>query len=110
MHRTTCSNDPNIKGRVLLAIQAFCRGQFKSLFSAADSYDVLYLTVRDHSRGRKAYQDCLPNSRRLHTGPVRSRFWLQRVIALADRGLVRFLALKTGSDRGLVRVFAKKCK
>ena len=47
---------------------------------------------------------------RLHTGPVRSGFWLRRVMALADRGLVRFLALKTGSDRGLVRVFAKKCK
>ena len=47
---------------------------------------------------------------RLHTGLVRSRFWLQWVIALTDHGLVWFLALKTGSDRGLVQVFAKKCK
>ena len=65
MHRTTRSNDPNIEGRVLLAIQAFRRGQFKSLLSAADSYDVPYSTVRDRSRGRKARRDCLPNSRKL---------------------------------------------
>jgi len=65
MRRTMRSNDPNIKGRVLLAIQAFRRGQFKSLLSTADSYDVLYSTVRDRSKGRKACQDCLPNSRKL---------------------------------------------
>ena len=56
-----------IEGRIVLAIQAFKRGQFKSLRAATKSYDVPYSTVRDRINGRPSRRDLIPRNQKLTT-------------------------------------------
>lgn len=65
MPRAQRPKDPNSEGHILLALQAFHKGQFKSLHAAAHAYDVQYTTLVDRAKGKKARQDCLPNSCKL---------------------------------------------
>jgi hypothetical protein len=85
MSHATRLNDPNTEGRVLLAIQAFHRGQFKSLRSAALSYDAPYRTVLYRYKGRKACQDCLPNSQKLT--PTEESALEQWILSMDERGI-----------------------
>lgn len=45
------------EGRILLAIQAYQKGQFRSLKAATDSYDVPYSTALYRTKGRVARGD-----------------------------------------------------
>ena len=53
------------EGRIALAIQAFNRGQFKSLLAATTSYDVPYSTVYDRVNGHPSRRDLQPANRKL---------------------------------------------
>ena len=50
------------EGRIALAIQAFERGQFKSLKAATKSYDVSYSTVCDRVNRRSSRRDLEPRN------------------------------------------------
>ena len=53
------------EGRILLALDAIKRGQFKSIRKAAASYDVNWTTLRNRTHGMTSRQDSTPNSRKL---------------------------------------------
>ncbi len=73
------------EGRIALAIQAFKRGQFKSLRAATTSYDVPYSTVYDRVNGRPSRRDSQPANRKL-TDTEESTL-VQWILSMDQRGL-----------------------
>ena len=73
------------EGRIALAIQAFKRGQFKSLKAATESYDVPYSTVRDRVNGYPSRRDSRPTNRKL-TDTEESTL-VQWILSMDQRGL-----------------------
>jgi hypothetical protein len=53
------------KGQIVLAIQAFKRGQFKHLKTACKAYNALYTTTRKRVAGVPERRVSTPNSRKL---------------------------------------------
>src|SRR5579862_4407775 len=91
MPRAQRPKDPNSEGCILLALQAFRKGQFKSLHAAAYAYDVRYTTFVDRAKGKKARQDCLPNSRKLT--PTKESALENWAISADERGLPPKIAM-----------------
>ena len=54
------------EGRILMSIDAFKRGQFKSQRAAAAAFDVDQRTISNRLRGRTARVDTPANSRKLN--------------------------------------------
>jgi hypothetical protein len=73
------------EGRIALAIQAFERGQFKSLKAATKSYDVSYSTVWDRVNGRPSRRDSEPRNRKLTT--TEESTLVQWILSMDQRGL-----------------------
>lgn len=73
------------EGRVQLAIQAFQKGQFRSLRAATKSYDIPYSTARDRIRGINSRRDVRPTSCKLtHNEEASLEQW---IISMDERGL-----------------------
>ena len=73
------------EGRIALAIQAFERGQFKSLRAATKSYDVSYSTVWDRVNGRSSRRDSEPRNQKLTT--TEESTLVQWILSMDQRGL-----------------------
>ena len=73
------------EGRIALAIQAFQRGQFKSLNAATESYDVPYSTVHDRVNERPLRRDSEPRNRKLTT--TEESTLVQWILSMDQRGL-----------------------
>jgi helix-turn-helix, Psq domain len=73
------------EGRIVLAIQAFKRGQFKSLRAATKLYDVPYSTVRDCVNGHSSRCDSEPRNRKLTT--IEESTLVQWILSMVQRGL-----------------------
>ena len=73
------------EGRIALAIQAFNRGQFKSLLAATTSYDVPYSTVYNRVNGHPSRRDLQPANRKL-TDTEESTL-VQWILSMDQRGL-----------------------
>ena len=73
------------EGRIALAIQAFERGQFKSLRAATKSYDVSYSTVWDRVNGRSSRRDSEPRNQKLTT--TKESTLVQWILSMDQRGL-----------------------
>jgi hypothetical protein len=58
-------SDPRTEGRVLLAIDAFKKGQFASIRAAATAYDAPYTTTLRRAQGRLPRRECQLNGRKL---------------------------------------------
>ena len=81
------------EGRLLLALQAFKQGQFQSVRSAAQTYDVSHDTLGDRYRGIPARCDCVPNNRKLT--PSEETVIIQHILDLDSRGFPpRFPAIE----------------
>ena len=73
------------EGRIALAIQAFERGQFKSLRAATKSYDVSYSTIWDRVNGRSSRHDSEPRNQKLTT--TKESTLVQWILSMDQRGL-----------------------
>jgi Tc5 transposase DNA-binding domain/helix-turn-helix, Psq domain len=73
------------EGRIALAIQAFKRGQFKSLRAATKSYNVPYSTIRDRVNGHSSRCDSEPRNRKLTT--IEESTLVQWILSMDQRGL-----------------------
>src|SRR5450432_2699984 len=73
------------EGRIALAIQAFKRGQFKSLKASTESYDVPYSTVYNRVNGRPSRRDSEPRNRKLTT--TEESTLVQWILSMDQRGL-----------------------
>jgi hypothetical protein len=73
------------EGRIALAIQAFQKGQFRSLRAATKSYDVPYSTMRDRVRGINPRRDIRPISSKLTQ--IEESSLEQWIISMDQRGL-----------------------
>src|SRR6266576_62506 len=73
------------EGRIVLAIQAFKRGQFKNLKAAAKSYDAPYSTIRDRMKGHPSRHDSVPGNRKLTT--TEESTLVQWILSMDRRGL-----------------------
>ncbi|RJE17622.1 Pogo transposable element [Aspergillus sclerotialis] len=56
---------PEQEGKILLALQGFEKGQFRSLYAAAETFGVSYTTLRNRARGRTSRVDTRANSHKL---------------------------------------------
>ena len=56
---------PEQEGKVLLALQGFQKGQFRSLYAAATRFGVSYTTLRNRARGRTSRVDIRANNHKL---------------------------------------------
>ncbi len=72
------------EGRILLAIQAFKQGQFKSMRAAATSYDIPPDTFRRRVQGIPSRRDSMPNSIKLT--PSEESAIVQYILDLDTRG------------------------
>jgi len=77
-------NSSSQEGRILLAIQAFKQGQFKSIRAAATSYDISPDTFRRRVRGVPSRRDSMPNSLKLT--PVEELAIVQYILDLDSCG------------------------
>jgi hypothetical protein len=73
------------EGRIALAIQAFRKGQFRSLKAATDAYDVPYSTAYDRMRGRVSRRDLRSVSLKLTQNEELSLE--QWILSMDQRGL-----------------------
>ena len=73
------------EGRIALAIQAFERGQFKSLKATTKSYDVSYSTIQDRVNGRSSRHDSEPRNQKLTT--TKESTLVQWILSIDQRGL-----------------------
>ena len=55
----------NTEGRIALALQAYRKGQFSSLRSAAKTYIVSHSTLTRQSQGTPSRLDSIPSNRKL---------------------------------------------
>lgn len=55
----------NTEGRIALALQAYQRGQFKSLRAAARAYEVSHKTLTRRSQGTPSRTESIPHNRKL---------------------------------------------
>ena len=72
------------EGRLSLALQAYCRQEFKSLRAAAESYDVPEATLRSRRRGITSKAETTANCRRFT--PSKEEVLLQKVLNLVAQG------------------------
>src|SRR5437667_11080905 len=79
------SQSSQTEGRIVLAIQAFKQGQFKSLKAAADAYDVPYSTTRDRVNGHPARCDLRPANLKLTA--TEELTLVQWILSMDQRGL-----------------------
>jgi hypothetical protein len=99
------------EGKLLLALQAFKNGQFRSLRSAANTYNVPNRTLDGRYKGKPARQDCVPTNRKLT--PSEESVIIQHILDLDSRGFPpRFTAVEEMAnlllaDRGATQVGKK---
>jgi hypothetical protein len=73
------------EGRIALAIQAYQKGQFRSLKAATDAYDVPHSTVYDRIKGRATRHDIRPVRYKLTQSEESSlENW---ILSMDERGL-----------------------
>jgi hypothetical protein len=72
------------EGRLLLALQAYQKGQIKSIRGAAATYNVPYTTLSDRVRGRVSRGDSRANGHKLTA--TEEEALLQWVISMDERG------------------------
>ncbi len=72
------------EGRILLAIQAFKLGQFKSIRAAAKAYDVPYTTLYHRIHRMTSRRDFTPNSQKLT--PKEELAVIRYILDLDSRG------------------------
>jgi hypothetical protein len=78
------ANKPQQEGQILLAIQAFNSGQFKSLKAAALSYGIPSSTVSDRYHGRQPRRVVQPNRQKLTD--LQEEVLVRHIIDLDTRG------------------------
>jgi hypothetical protein len=78
------ANNSQQEGRVILAIQAFNSGQFKSLRATAQSYKVPYMTLLDRYHGTRPRRESQPNGRKLTD--LEEEVLVRHIIDLDTRG------------------------
>jgi Tc5 transposase DNA-binding domain len=78
------AKDPNLEGKVLLAIQAIKLGQFRSVRAAATLYEISEATLRYRIHGRASRCDIPPNSKKLT--PIEELAIVQYILDLDSRG------------------------
>ena len=73
------------EGRYLLALNAYRRGQFRTINAAATAYDVNHRTLMARSKGQLPRATCPPNGRKLTTTEEKTlEDW---ILSLDARGL-----------------------
>jgi hypothetical protein len=72
------------EGRILLAIQSFKKGQFKSLRAASRAYDVPLSSLQRRMNGVPSLQDYTPVGRKLST--TEESVIVRKVLELSQRG------------------------
>ena len=78
------SYDSQIEGRISLALNAFLKGQFKSLRAAAHSYDVSHHTLTNRYHGTLSRRESQPNSQKLTS--TKEEILLQHILDLDTQG------------------------
>ena len=73
------------EGRISLAIDAFKRGQFKSIRAAAGAFDVSHATLGKRLKGRTARVDTPANGRKL--GLLDENILKEWIISANERGM-----------------------
>lgn len=73
------------EGRIALAIQAYQKGQFRSLKAATDAYDVPYATTHNRLHGRVARHDLRSANLKLTQNEESSL--VQWIVSIDERGL-----------------------
>lgn len=73
------------EGRISLAIDAFKRGQFKSIRAAAGAFDVSHATLGKRLKGRTARADTPANGRKL--GLLDENILKEWIISADERGM-----------------------
>ena len=98
-------NNPQLaqkEGRMALAVQAFKRGQFSSLYAAAHTYDVPESTLRRRVKGTNARCDSIPVNRKLTT--TEESTLIEWILSMDQRGL----PLRTDSVRQMANLLLQK--
>ena len=85
------------EGRIILALQAYRKGQFSSLRAAARSYDVLYKTLTRRHKGTPSRADS--TSPQLKLTQTEETTLLQWILSMDTRGI--------SPTQALVREIAK---
>jgi hypothetical protein len=75
-----------IEGRIELAIQAFKKGQFRSLQAAALTYDAPITTVRRRARGIRSRRDSQSSNRKLSS--TEEETLIQWILSMDQRGML----------------------
>jgi hypothetical protein len=73
------------EGRIALALQAFKRGQFSSVYATAKAYDIPESTLRGRVNGIDARRDSVPINRKLT--PIEESTLIEWILSMDQRGL-----------------------